>query len=142
MIFICGEFKINLLHVDINHRISTFADKIYASAFLSLIHHPTRITKKKSASLIDNIFVPKYFATKLSDLQMADLSDHLPKVVVFDKLNKCKTLNESPGASMKTYVNYNKLFGMLHNDIWDIITDESDIVTMTMLLLSMLREVI
>ena len=84
----------------------------------------------------------KYFATKLSDLQMADLSDHLPKVVVFDKLNKCKTLNESPGATMKTYVNYNKLFGMLHNDIWDIITDESDIVTMTMLLLSMLREVI
>ena len=26
----------------------------------------------------------------------------------------------------KTYVNYNKLFGMLHNDIWDFIIDESD----------------
>lgn len=58
---------------------------------------------------------------------MADLPDHSPTFVSFDKLNKCNTLNESSGATMKTYVNYDKLFRMLHNDIWDFITNESDI---------------
>ena len=126
MVFICGDFNINLLHVDSNRRVSTFAVNIYASALLPLNHRPTRLAKK-STSLIDNILAPKYFDTMLTDLLMANLSDHLLIFVVFDKLNKCKTMNESPEATMKTYVNYNKLFRMLHYDIWDFITAELDI---------------
>ena len=68
-----------------------------------------------------------YIDAKLTGLLMADLSDHLSIFAIFDKLNKFKTLNQTPGATMKTYVNYNKLFGMLHNDIWNFVTDESDI---------------
>ena len=54
--YLMGDFNINLLNFDKHAETTSFVDMLHAHSFVSLINHPTRVTKS-SATLID-IYLP------------------------------------------------------------------------------------
>ena len=76
--FIMGDFNINLLD-DENQNLfcDKFLDTLSSQSFMPLINKSTQITKKTTASLLDNIFTNKYFQA-ISGIIISDISDHFP----------------------------------------------------------------
>ena len=56
LIYLLGEFNLNLLNANTPQLTSDFLDTLYSFSFIPTINKPTRV-KKESATLIDNIFV-------------------------------------------------------------------------------------
>ncbi len=76
ILYIMGDFNINLLNDDIHSPTSEFIDTLSSYSLYPSITRPTRITST-SATLIDNIFTNN-FAKQTSGIILADISDHLP----------------------------------------------------------------
>ena len=55
LIFLLGDFNVNLLNYDEHNQTNEFLDSLASNSFLPLILQPTRITSH-SNTLIDNIF--------------------------------------------------------------------------------------
>ena len=55
LIYLIGDYNINLLNYGKHNETNEFVDMLHASSFISLINCPTRV-QKESATLIDNIF--------------------------------------------------------------------------------------
>ena len=89
LVYICGDFNINLLHSDIHAPTATFIDVMYSASFFPFITKPTRITEN-TATLIDNIFcndIQNY--VHINGILRNDITDHYP---VFS-INKGNTLS-------------------------------------------------
>ena len=57
--FLVGDFNLDLLKYQQNNQISTFVDNMFASGFLEIISHPTRVAhniNNSTSSLIDHIW--------------------------------------------------------------------------------------
>ena len=77
-IFLGGDFNIDVLQIEHRQKYADFLDFMLASGFLPKITYPTRFAKK-SASLIDQIFVKQRLSTNnksLSGILHTSISDH------------------------------------------------------------------
>lgn len=77
ILYIMGDFNINLLNVDNHCQTSEFLDGLFSNLLCPMINRPTRITSY-TASLIDNIFTNNFDGHMVNGLLFADISDHLP----------------------------------------------------------------
>jgi hypothetical protein len=99
---------------------------MYSFYFFPTIYKPTRI-KKKTKTLIDNIFV-RNFVSPFSGLIVSDLSDHFP---IFSVVSQ----NHKPFLTTKTdsFVRpinakgLRNLSNSLHHYNWDFISDSTDV---------------
>ena len=80
---ICGDFNIDLVHVNTSKMANTFFDTMISLGCIHLINRPTRIdTKHNSSSIIDNIFTNVNLNMKrFSGIIISDISDHFPIVL-------------------------------------------------------------
>ena len=76
MIFICGDFNLDILKHNSDHAAKHFLDTMYSLGVYPLIDRPSRITNHSSA-LIDNIFTNAKEYNNVSYL-VNDIIDHLP----------------------------------------------------------------
>ena len=79
LIYIMGDFNINLLNEDVHAPTNEFIDMMTSYSLYPSITKPTRITTR-SATLIDNIFTNSHNQQKAGIL-LTDISDHLPTFV-------------------------------------------------------------
>jgi hypothetical protein len=78
IIYLLGDFNVNLLDVKDHRPTSEFLDLIYSHSMFPLITKPTRIAGG-SSTLIDNIFSNDICSTDmLNGLFYTDISDHFP----------------------------------------------------------------
>ena len=82
-IYICGDFNINLLKINVDRNTSDFVEMLFSAGLYPLIDKPTRITSH-SATLIDNICTSEIHHNIQSGLCINDITDHLPIFVICD----------------------------------------------------------
>ena len=78
LIYLLGDFNLNLLNAESHQLTSIFLDILYAASFFPLINRPTRITNG-SATLIDNVLCNDIVnSTHHNGIICTDISDHYP----------------------------------------------------------------
>lgn len=78
LLYLLGDFNINLLNANSHQPTSNFLDTIYSVSLFPLINRPTRITSQ-SATLIDNILCNDITnVTHCNGILCTDVSDHYP----------------------------------------------------------------
>ena len=78
LIYLCGDFNIDLLHSDTHLLTSNFIETMYSASLFPLITKPTRVTEH-SATLIDNIFCNDiHDFHHFNGIFYADITDHYP----------------------------------------------------------------
>ena len=99
-VYMCGDFKVDLLQFDKHGGTNDFIDQIYTLELHPLITRPTRITSH-SKTLIDNIFTSDLSSQIHSGLIINDMSDHLPIYQITEyahcRSNKIQDINQFIG---------------------------------------------
>ena len=93
VLYLVGDYNINLLNVDSHNLTADFNDTIYSYGLIPLITRPTRVTET-SATLIDNIFTNKSISCEKSmyGILVSDISDHYP-IFCVETILKSKSIN-------------------------------------------------
>lgn len=82
LVYLLGDYNINLLNTDTHSYSSEFVDTLYSYSFFPLINRPTRTTDQTS-TLIDNIFTNDILHNNLlNGILLTDISDHFPVFTV------------------------------------------------------------
>ena len=113
LLYVMGDFNINLINVDKHIGTHDFLDIIYENTLFPAITKPTRVTIN-SATLIDNIFIPIENEETLQGILYTDISDHFP-VFVIDYSNECSS--EPPLLYKRVFSDTNK--SKFHKQISD-----------------------
>ena len=79
-VYLCGDFNIDLLKIEINNSYQEFYDLLCSYGFLPKIIQPTRVIANES-SLIDNIFSNNFADTIISGNILLTLSEHFSQFV-------------------------------------------------------------
>uniref|UniRef100_A0A3B5QAJ9 Reverse transcriptase domain-containing protein n=1 Tax=Xiphophorus maculatus TaxID=8083 RepID=A0A3B5QAJ9_XIPMA len=127
VIFICGDFNIDMLNPHMVKSTSNFIDSIHSLGLYPLITKPSRITTQ-SSTLIDNIFT-NYMESKLrSGLLINDISDHLPVFVILEDV--CRKINKVTNITYKRIISEDSIRA-LRNDLqsqnWKVLYEERNI---------------
>ena len=128
LIYVVGDFNINLLNADSHQLTSDFLDVMYSTSFFPLINRPTRVTDQ-SATLIDNIFSNDILDTShFNGVLLSDITDHYPVFTINSGIMK------KSGASFIKRRNINaasikRFKDALSNTNWDIVLRNSDAKT-------------
>ena len=77
--FVCGDYNINLLLVNLDEHSSSFLNGILSLGFLPAITLPTRASN--NSTLIDNVFVNQQAEFNFSGILENEISDHQAVVV-------------------------------------------------------------
>ena len=79
LLYIMGDFNINLLNTDKHNATQEFVDNLFSYTLLPAITKPTRVTSH-SATLIDNIFCNDIITNNnvLTGILYTDITDHFP----------------------------------------------------------------
>ena len=83
VVYICGDFNIDLLHCEEQTESKHFVDQMFSSGLYPLITRPTRITGT-TATIIDNIFCSELCRNKMCGIVLSDATDHMPIFVLCD----------------------------------------------------------
>lgn len=78
LVYMCGDFNVNLLQSDTHLPTASFIDAMYSASYFPFITKPTRVTEQ-SATLIDNIFcndIQHY--VHVNGILCNDITDHYP----------------------------------------------------------------
>ena len=126
LLYIMGDFNINLLNSDSHHPTGEFLEIMYINMLFPLITRPTRVTAN-SATLIDNIFTNNYCSNDWSaqGIFVTDISDHYP---VFHISGQSFTYVSDEYFTTRVYNNINKqefCTAMAEMD-WQDVLDLSD----------------
>ena len=78
--FILGDFNINLLQINSNRTVRSYANNIISYSIKCVINQPTRITVNSKA-LLDHIYTNITNQSIFSGIAINDISDHLPTFV-------------------------------------------------------------
>ena len=81
LVFIMGDFNINLLDYASHTPTSDFINNFFSHSLLPCIHHPTRVSEY-SASVIDNIYTNATNATITSCNILMQITDHFPQFFI------------------------------------------------------------
>lgn len=125
-ITITGDFNIDLLKSQNNKLSFEFKNFMYSNSFKPLIKIPTYITKK-SASLIDNIFINNDHDSVYNGVISIDFSDHLPTFYI-KKLEINSTL-EKDNIKLRTlsFANIRKINNALYLTDWSKVLGSKDV---------------
>ena len=78
IIYLLGDFNINLLNIENHTQSSDFLDLLYSHSFMPLINKPTRVTAN-SATIIDHIFCNEIHNSRLfNGIFVTEITDHYP----------------------------------------------------------------
>jgi len=105
LVYLCGDFNINILHSDSHLPTSDFIDTMYSASFFPLITKPTRVTND-NATLNDNIFcndINNY--EHMNGIFCNDITDHYP---IFSINHGCQTLNRPRYMNVRVINNTKK----------------------------------
>ena len=83
VLYITGDFNIDLIKQDTHSQTKHFIDTIFGMGLFPLITKPSRITNH-SATLIDNIFTNNIHHKNISGLIINDITDHLPIFNIYE----------------------------------------------------------
>lgn len=83
VMFICGDFNIDLLNPNKHVLTEEFTTAMYSMSLNPTTTKPSRITSH-SATLIDNILTNNMENNIVSALLRNDIKDHLPVFVIYD----------------------------------------------------------
>jgi hypothetical protein len=84
--FLVGDFNLDLLKYQQNNQISTFVDNMFASGFLEIISHPTRVAhniNNSTSSLIDHIWTNDIKESYSGGIITTYISDHFSTFYFF-----------------------------------------------------------
>ena len=127
VVFICGDFNIDLLNPNKHKMTDEFINTMYSMSLYPKITRPSRITSH-CATLIDNIFTNDIENNTMSGLLINDISDHLP---VFTVYNSNYQRNQSEEKLKYRRVRTEETMSSLKNDLlaqnWEKVYNESDI---------------
>ena len=112
-VYILGDFNIDILQYKNHRKTQDFIDSMFASGFLQIINHPTRISthaNNSSATLIDHIWTNSINDFYTSGIITTHISDHYapfcllnsPKVVNMPKFIKTRNFSSENINSFKT----------------------------------------
>ena len=85
--YLAGDFNLNLLEKESNHKIAQFFNLFLAHGLIRLITKPTRCTPQ-SNTLIDNIFMNNLKSSHSSYVLFDDTTDHFPLITVIPEANQ------------------------------------------------------
>ena len=125
LLYMTGDFNVNLLNDDQHVLSSEFVEIFYANSCLPLITKPTRISNTR-ATLIDNIFTNDLHSISIfHGILYTDISDHLPIFYISD--NK-KTFDKAKYVTYRDFSsrNVDKFKDKLKNTDWSSVYIESD----------------
>ena len=77
VVYICGDFNVDLLHCEEQTELKHFLDQMFSSGLYPLITRPTGITAT-TATIIDNIFCSELCRNKMCGIVLSDATDYLP----------------------------------------------------------------
>ena len=104
LLYLMGDFNINLLESDRHLQTSEFLDLLYSYCMFPLVTKPTRITSN-SSTLIDNIYLNDISAVNtFSGLLYTEISDHLP---IFTVNHKSRMTNTSQHRKSRLFTSKN-----------------------------------
>ena len=84
VVFIMGNFKINLLNYEPNRETADFLNNMHSNSLVPYITLPTRITPR-SKTLTDNIFFNEINEAAISGNLITDISDHHAQFLITPK---------------------------------------------------------
>jgi hypothetical protein len=125
IVYLMGDFNLNLLESKDHLPTSEFIDLMYSHSLFPLITKPTRITGRR-ATLIDNIFTSDICSIDmLNGLFYTDISDHLP---VFSICCKNKISNDLKfiQTRMMKEKNIESFIGKLRHTNWESILNNQN----------------
>ena len=88
LIFLTGDFNLNLLNHDTNTQVDNFLNILYSNFCQSYIVLPTRIVDNAKPSLLDNIFANTIEHDPISGNLTNKISDHLPNFLILQQFDK------------------------------------------------------
>ena len=86
MIFISGDFNINLLDYESHSDTNIFLNSMIPKCLLPYILYPTRVTDH-SATVINNIFSNNFEYETVSGNIITQIADHFPQFMHLGKIN-------------------------------------------------------
>uniref|UniRef100_A0A3P9M519 Reverse transcriptase domain-containing protein n=1 Tax=Oryzias latipes TaxID=8090 RepID=A0A3P9M519_ORYLA len=121
VIFVCGDFNIDLLNPHKIKAVEEFINTMYSICLFPRITKPSRITAS-CATLIDNIFSNDTENKTVNGLLINEISDHLPVFTVYDSSYVNHKLHFSMGyRRIKTETSINAFKTELLEHNWDVI---------------------
>ena len=126
IVFICGDFNIDLLNPNKHNITDEFVNTMYSMSLIPKITRPSRITSH-CATLIDNIFTNEIENNVMSGLLINDISDHLPVFTIYDCNYKNKLDKQTEYKRVKSEETINALKNDLMAQNWDIIYQANEI---------------
>lgn len=127
VMFICGDFNIDLLNPNKHKMTEEFINTIYSMSLYPKITIPSRITSH-CATLIDNIFTNVLEGDTVSGSLVNDISDHLPVFIIYDSnYKKDKCANNLKYKRVRTEESMIAFRNELLTQHWGIIYEEEDI---------------
>jgi hypothetical protein len=125
LIYLMGDFNINILETKNHLPSSEFLDMIYTNSLFPLITKPTRMTTT-SATLIDNIFTNDIANTRtLNGIFFTDISDHLPIFAIVNTNRSTDTIHKIQ-ARVVNKKNMEMFCNKLSNANWDPIVQNDN----------------
>uniref|UniRef100_A0A669B1C7 Reverse transcriptase domain-containing protein n=1 Tax=Oreochromis niloticus TaxID=8128 RepID=A0A669B1C7_ORENI len=126
LLFICGDFNIDLLNPTRLKAIDDFTDTMYSLSLYPTITKPSRITSH-SATIIDNIFTNVMDFQINSGLLVCDITDHLTVFTLCDcNLKKIDTKITIAKRTINEEAIHAFNFDLAQQD-WSSVYDESDV---------------
>ena len=129
LLYLLGDFNINLLNADTHQATQEFIDLMYSHTAIPNITKPTRVTKKY-ATLIDNIFCNSLYETQkiLTGILYTDLTDHFP-VFHIDYTSIIKHDESTIKRRIYNQSNVESFSSALRNHSWDHVLSSNDAQT-------------
>ena len=125
--YVTGDLNLNLLDYDVNPKVNSYCNLLFAHNFVPVINKPTRISKH-SASLIDHIVTNTFVNEALSlGIIKVDISDHFPVFLISEA--KTVDIHAQPTFKIKRTINPNTIAyfeEQLALIDWDIIHNIND----------------
>ena len=129
VIYLTGDFNLNLLKYDCNVTVRNFVDLLHGYNLLSLVNKPTRVTDT-TVSIIDHIWSSSYQSLTKSFILYSSITDHFPICSCF-KINKNNEENNKTNFIEVKYRKYSEAkIDDFKKDIcevdWGLVLDCSD----------------
>ena len=126
LLYLLGDYNINLLHADKHAASQDFLDLVYSHSLLPNITKPTRVTKT-SATLIDNIFSNDIMSSNnlFTGILYSDITDHYP-IFHIDNSSRVKSKDTVIKRRIFSQSNIANFSSALCNHNWDHVLQNND----------------
>ena len=127
MVYLCGDFNVDLLKYSCHGTTSNFIDQLYSYGLHPLIIKPTRITKEIATIII---FTNELLRVTSSGLIINDLSDHLPVFQICDYtdgVHSCRNQYKTKETRLINDETLQHFSNALSSASWDDIVNDNDV---------------